>query len=362
LADFDGAIWFADEQPMKNRSYLISGLVVAAITVGAWWFFSGSQKTQTQDRANTANVFSESATAAHPQGTASPNPAISTSATLKVLEQLKSKAASMLEVLGTENRTPLDFYGKVVDQYGHPVSGAKVKGGILLNEGLDRSKNEDHYTETDNQGLFSFIGIHGVGIGFQFTKEGYDYDLKLPSARPRDYNVDPNNPMVFLMWKRQGSEPMVFARIHAYIPCDGSATHLNLLTGKLVVGGGDMLVKLTRNPVNIVRGKPFDWTVMFEIPIGGLLEESDAYPNEAPAEGYLPSITISMASDQLNWTSSLTRSFYFKSRGGQNYGRMTINITADFQPPPTSFNADIYANPSGSRNLEYDPSKRLSPY
>jgi hypothetical protein len=41
------------------------------------------------------------------------------------------------------------------------------------------------------------------------------------------------------------------------------------------------------------------------------------------------------------------------------FGRMTIKIMADYQPPPTLFRAEIYANPAGSRNLEFDPSKRI---
>jgi hypothetical protein len=40
---------------------------------------------------------------------------------------------------------------------------------------------------------------------------------------------------------------------------------------------------------------------------------------------------------------------------------MTIKIQADFQPPPTLFNAEIYANPASSRNLEYDATKVAKP-
>jgi hypothetical protein len=37
---------------------------------------------------------------------------------------------------------------------------------------------------------------------------------------------------------------------------------------------------------------------------------------------------------------------------------MTITVFADFQPPPTDFGALIFANPNGSRNLEFDPKMR----
>jgi hypothetical protein len=89
-----------------------------------------------------------------------------------------------------------------------------------------------------------------------------------------------------------------------------------------------------------------------------LVEITDLYPNEAAAEAYQPSVTITMSADDKNWTSSLNRSYYFQS--GQMYGRMTINVMANFQPPPTLFDAGIYINPSGSRNLEFDSSKQIN--
>jgi len=59
------------------------------------------------------------------------------------------------------------------------------------------------------------------------------------------------------------------------------------------------------------------------------------------------------------WSSTATPYLYFKSKDGKVFGRMNVEITADYQPPPTVFRADILANPAGSRNLEYDPKKRI---
>lgn len=39
------------------------------------------------------------------------------------------------------------------------------------------------------------------------------------------------------------------------------------------------------------------------------------------------------------------------------YGRMTFEIRARSQTQFTPFSAEIYANPAGSRNLEFDPQK-----
>jgi|GEM_PF-6562615 len=38
---------------------------------------------------------------------------------------------------------------------------------------------------------------------------------------------------------------------------------------------------------------------------------------------------------------------------------MTIDLDASRPQPPTYFNADIWVNPGGSRNLEYDPNKQI---
>jgi len=268
-----------------------------------------------------------------------------------------SKEDAIQMVLKLENLKSLDFYGKVVDQHGNPVVDAKVRGGVGLNVDFIHSGGKDYFTETDLKGRFSFVGIRGTGIGIWVSKEGYDCDQSQNEQRPPNYfQHDPNNPVVFTMWKLKGPEPMVHSKIQTAIPCDGTTVSFDLLTGKKVSSGGDLTVKLLRNPVNIVRGKPFDWSITFEIENGGLAEIADLYPYEAPSDGYRSSIAtnIPAAIDMKDFADALTRSYYFKCRNGQVYGRMKIQIQADFQPPPTFFSVEIYVNPSGSRNLEYD--------
>jgi hypothetical protein len=146
--------------------------------------------------------------------------------------------------------------------------------------------------------------------------------------------------------------------LHAYIPCDGSVTKFDLLTGKKNPDG-DLIVNLTRNPLNIDRRRPFNWSVTLEIPNGGVQEISNIYPNEAPAEGYQPTMTLDFPTNKAGWQPEFQHAYYFKSKDGQVYGRMTINIMANFQPPPTLFDVEIYANPAGSQNLEFDWKKQI---
>ncbi len=64
------------------------------------------------------------------------------------------------------------------------------------------------------------------------------------------------------------------------------------MKGKEVTEPGSITVKFLRNPIDILRNKPFEWTLTLEVPGGGLVEINDPYPYEAPAEGYKSAITI----------------------------------------------------------------------
>ena len=258
-----------------------------------------------------------------------------------------------------ENRASMDIYGKVVDQNGQPVAGAEVQANIDKGVNLIDAVSEEHQTKTDAQGLFHFLGLHGQGMGIRFQKEGYSYDANLPSERPSNYLPDPNTPLIFSMWKLRGAEPLVHDQLHDYLPCDGSVTRFDLLTGKKSTNG-DFFVSLSRNPINIIPNKPFNWLVTLEVANGGLLEFSNQpYPYEAPIEGYQTKVAFDFPTNAPHWNSLFTPAFYFKSKDGKVFGRMTIKIMADYQPPPTLIRAEIYANPAGSRNLEFDPSKRI---
>jgi hypothetical protein len=276
-----------------------------------------------------------------------------------------SKEEAMLALESLGDKVSMDTYGKVVDQDGQPVVGASVQGYVDLSSG----DSEEHDTKTDVQGQFRFLGLHGQGLGIRLQKEGYEYGYRIPYQRPGNYLPDPNDPVVITMWKLHGAEPMVHVKIQSSVSCDGTANRFDLLTTKMngtetdihaSNNNGDLVVKLTRNPLSIDsrnRDKPFNWSLTLAITNGGLEEITNIYPNEAPVEGYQPTITLNFPTNMVGWKNEINNSYYFKS--GQVYGRMTLYIDASRPSPPTYFNAEIYANPNGSRNLEFDSSKEI---
>ena len=190
---------------------------------------------------------------------------------------LLDKDEAALALMSLEDKAPMDTYGKVVDQNSQPVAGAKVRGGLEVSGDF-----ESHYAETDTQGCFQFLGLHGTGFYIQPKKEGYDYDSRLLPERPHNYLPDPNNPLLFTMWKLHGAEPMMHIQISSDVPCDGSVKRLDLMSNKQN-NIGDLAVKLTRNPLTIASRKPFNWLVAIDLTNGGLLRDHQYLSKRSPA-------------------------------------------------------------------------------
>ena len=267
----------------------------------------------------------------------------------------------MQAVMLEQNKQPLDLYGKVVDQYGEPVVGAKVQGNVMLNADDDNTKDEVHFTETDSEGRFSFVGLHGVELGVWPQKQGYDYNLKLPSKRPDKYQPDPNNPVVFTMWKARGAEPMIHDEKFYGINPDGQIFTIDLVNKRKIEGenvAGDLLVQIQRPPQIQPREK-YDWSFVMTAINGGFIEVTEnSYLNEAPEDGYQQKYEIDMSSSNPSWQEQIEKTFYIKSRGGQVYGHLHITVIPNYNDTSV-FKTDSYINPAGSRDLEFDPSKQI---
>ncbi len=338
---------------------------MAILAVGALWFlFHKSQvaMSQQQDPATNAPTVTSIAiqssagnSTAHVDTNSNVGDTnIIADITTKYNQGLIGKDQVMQAVILEENKKSLDIYGKVVDQYGNPVSGAKVQGSIGVNVSFVESGGEFRYTETDSQGLFNFLGIHGTGIGISPQKEGYFYNQRILPGRPKDYSPDPNNPLVFTMWKIHGPELLVNSGIDAKILHDGSATTFDIATGKETVDG-DLRVTLSRFPLEVKRSRNrFDWAVKIEMLRGGLVEEKDPYPYWAPQNGYAPSFEFNVSSNSVPWQNKLEQDFYIKNSQGR-YGKMKFGIYSALTPARLQINFTI--NPSGSQNLEPDFSK-----
>ena len=107
--------------------------------------------------------------------------------------------------------TPINFYGKVVDEKNSPVAGADV---VIIWGNAD-GEGQQATMRTDARGLFSFNGAKGRSINVHVTKSGY-YTLKNQTrfmyAEPDDrhfHRPNPDAPVVFSLKQRGKAEPLL---------------------------------------------------------------------------------------------------------------------------------------------------------
>ena len=137
------------------------------------------------------------------------NAALATAASVPK-PSLGNKIDGMRGVLSTYNDVPIDFYGRLEDQFGNPVAGAEIKGSIRVINGT-RQGTDWPTTISDANGLFQFHG-RGQDIGMMPSKKGYalastDTLFKYSHMEEHPFVSDPNNPTIIKMWKLQGAEP-----------------------------------------------------------------------------------------------------------------------------------------------------------
>ena len=255
--------------------------------------------------------------------------------------------------------TPITFYGKVVDEKGGPISGASVSFSIT---DTSRSGGSDYYRKSDAQGLFSLKGVRGYSVDVGVDKEGY---YRGPVARrsflssggEKPLPTDPNNPAIFTLRKKGEAAALIYAGKNIRIVADGTPVEFNLKENRIVTAGeGHVKVECWAGDLKVPR---YDWRCRITVPDGGLVraDPQELFPFEAPENGYEPF-------DQLNmpamlgdkWLGFVTRRYFLKLKDG-NYALLNIEINTKGIEP--FIQMDYYLNPLGSRNLEYDKSKRI---
>ena len=128
---------------------------------------------------------------------------------------------------------------------------------------------------------------------------------------------------------------------------------LSLTSGQVVGSGkGDLRVECWMRPK--VGTWKFDWRCRITVVHGGLQGYTEEFPFQAPLDGYKSFDEVNMPlSLGDKWGDRAKRSYFLHLASG-NYGRMNFEIIPGGDG---FFLLDSYVNPSGSRNLEFDPNK-----
>lgn len=243
-------------------------------------------------------------------------------------------------------RTPISFYGKVIDQDGEPVPDATI-----LFSALNKPFNTNHPTtgytrETDNDGIFSITGIRGSDLTIRVQKNGYQ---TLPSEFSSVYYSNPTrkvkipteeNPAVFVLEKLHEPTKLIKKRITKKLGLDGIPVSV------LLYDGIGMLTISLNSDYNRDTYAYSAWQAEIKLSAGGFIETDKTYNFEAPIEGYKSELEYRVTGELKLKPKTIERSFYFTLNNGKYYGRMNLFISA-----AGGFRLEYFVNPSGGRNL-----------
>jgi len=281
------------------------------------------------------------------------------------------------------------FYGKVVDQFGLPVTKAEIKYSITIFTLIMWSKDnvKDYDTKSDDNGLFTIKGYKGKDLNVDvITKNGYD---KLIANKEFKYEYGqfiPNSehPVVFHM-RKKGENP-TYLMMNQDFNFDMSSGE-NLVRSFIDLRNDwkekhedgnydkDFLSKHYDIKVSATFDKEkSDWTVIFTASgkdSGFVLD--DKFLSKAPEGGYMKEFTIiqhvatekereeyenSEDDSKMDKFQKLTefkfkgKYLYIKSRNPAIYTRMELTDACADDSESVRIDANTATNPYGERNLE----------
>jgi hypothetical protein len=270
----------------------------------------------------------------------------------------------------TPNHRRIVFYGVVVDQHGQPVPRAEVYITLFYNS-IFGAGQKRFTIQTKADGTFEVSGYKGRTLDIGLGKDGYDYagdtgpfHYTMLVGKEAQFQPDEKNPVRFVMWKRKGAEPTVtYRKIEFWMNYDNAPHRIDLLKGREVKEGGDIIVRLSASKVSIEETRQkgeWDWDLVLEAVEGGFIPSRKKLMSEAPESGYAPSINLGRKMGDKHWDGQATGD-YFVFTQGKLHTRMSLYFTGN---PALGRRASLMltwlTNPNGSRNLEYDPAKDVT--
>lgn len=264
-----------------------------------------------------------------------------------------------------EWKTPIEFYGEVVDQDGRPVEGAIAD--VIWTDVSAKGSSEMQVT-SDASGLFSITGIRGKGMTVQVNKVGYYRQISDARSafeyagfwEPSYHIPDSANPVIFRLRKMgEGAALMRNGPNLLGLMPGGDPSFFDLERGRKSKGRRDFAVRLTRGEKN--GDQKFDWGVTFEsVGAGsGLQESKEEFMTEAPESGYQPSWTFSQKADDKNYQRELQTKFFVKTASGQ-FARIEVWILPEYNDAAAMTLVSYLNLKPGDRNLEFDPSRAVT--
>jgi hypothetical protein len=192
-------------------------------------------------------------------------------------------------------KTPIEFYGKVVDERDDPVPGAIVS---LLWTDLSPNGSSQVIKETDVQGMFGLKGVRGKTLVVQISEGNYYTSLKsnqfaFEYSDPVDkayHEPNSSRPVVFHLRRKGVAAGLISQYVKVPLLKNGTPVWFDFVTAK-ASDSGQLEVRSWKPEKDPLIGFS-DWRVRLSIESGGLAEITEEFPFLAPESGYSNRVVI----------------------------------------------------------------------
>lgn len=268
-----------------------------------------------------------------------------------------SNQTEVFKQMVEDKNSPIEFYGRVINQDGNGLPGMLVKATIRqwYVRSLAAFDFGAHFIpierKTKTDGSFEIRGERGDGFGVVIEPQnGYEQE---PSQRSFGaVSGSFQNPVIFKMWSTNIHEQLITGEKKFPIVPDGRIYILNLAQGTIAESGDGDLKVWIQYTNQVTRGQLYDWSAGVEVINGGLCPSEVYAMFLAPDDGYVPTFRLEQQIKGGQSGEIGERRFYLKMKNGQTFGKMTINLFAPYNNQNPGLIRLSYAiNPSGSRIL-----------
>lgn len=264
-----------------------------------------------------------------------------------------------LNKLNIAIQMPVEVHGQVLDLDGAPIPNAKINYSLenkINKSGAGFSPLKSTRMKpltTDEEGRFHITG-KGASTYIQAYKDGY-------------YQIDESSENISAIKQHKANSPLrlylrkmsITDRLERLNERKFLNKGVNQITVRLDSKVITVNVTFNSNYENRINdpNRRFAWSAEITIEGGQIVERvaKDQYDYTAPIDGYISQFTFSQEPDmtEQRWHPSLRKEFYIRFEDS-TFARVEMRVVPVSSTP--FFMIRGYYNPSGNRNLEYDPS------
>lgn len=326
--------------------------------IGSWWWGSGTQYLHSVDPSDQTFGNGRGKMEASTGGN-HPSPEITN---LWIEEERRTYAERTLKDPALDWKAPINFWGRVLDEHDGPIPAALIEFSWT---DLSATGHQRSFTNSNAAGDFSHTGRTGKRLLVTVSKAGYyafpdqffgAFEYGNPWER---FHPDPKNPMVFRLKKAGKLEPLVSYFVILPVSNQGKPMEYDLLAARWMEPGTIRFECLVGPADQEARKR--DWHFLMRIPGGGFVARTNALDFEAPTSGYAQEIEASESWTNTPWQGGFKGAFFVKFGEPVRFGRIDVRWLPQRagNHATSSLEMKCWVNPSGSRNLEDNPTREL---